>query len=66
MKYKLTRYVSYLEKNEIIAVYSNFNLFFLKNEPALWFQKIVNNDETKDIPINFIKYLQEKEVIEHG
>lgn len=62
--YKLTRYVSFKEKNQVIAVYSNFDLIFLKNETAIWFKKLVNNEITKDIPISFYKYLIKKEVAE--
>lgn len=64
MSYKLTRYASYLEKNNVLAVYSNFNLFFLKNETVEWFKKIINNEKIDEIPKDFINFLKDKEVIE--
>lgn len=63
MGYKLTRYVSYKEKNNVIAVYSNFNLMFLKGNSAIWFKKIANNENLDDIPKKYFDYLQKKEVI---
>lgn len=62
--YKTTRFVAYEEKNSIIAVYSNFNLFFLKDETAKWFKDILNKNENKKLPIKFLRYLKNKEVIE--
>lgn len=64
MSYRLTRYASYLEKNNVLAVYSNFNLFFLKNETVEWFKKIINNEKIDEIPKDFINFLKDKEVIE--
>ena len=64
MSYKLTRYASYLEKNNIVAVYSNFNLFFLKNETVGWFKKIISSEKIDEIPKDFIKLLRDKEVRE--
>ncbi|MBP3502901.1 MAG: hypothetical protein J6K42_05470 [Clostridia bacterium] len=64
MNYKLTRYVSYKEKNNIIAVYSNFNLMFFKGDTAMWFKKIVNKENIDEIPKKYLEYLQRKEVIE--
>ena len=63
-KYKITRFVSYKEKNNIIAVYSNFNLLFFKNETVKWIKNILYGKKTKEIPISFYKYLIKKEVIE--
>lgn len=62
--YKLTRFVAYKEKNNIVAVYSNFNLLFLKDETAKWFNDILNRNKKEKLPIKFIRYLKNKEVIE--
>lgn len=62
--YKLTRFVAYKEKNNIIAVYSNFNLLFLKDATAKWFKDILNRNESEKLPIKFMRYLKNKEVIE--
>ena len=64
MNYKLTRYVSYKEKNNIIAVYSNFNLMFFKGDTAMWLKKIINKENIDEIPKKYLEYLQRKEVIE--
>lgn len=63
-KYRLTRFVSYKEKNGVIALYSNFNILFLKDNTVKWFKNIVNQKETNEIPISFYEYLIKKEVIE--
>lgn len=63
-KYELTRFVSYKEKDNVIAVYSNFNILFLKDDTVKWFKSIVNQKETNEIPISFYEYLIKKEVIE--
>lgn len=62
--YKTTRFVAYEEKNNIIVVYSNFNLIFLKDETAKWFKDILNKNEGEKLPIKFLRYLKNKEVIE--
>ena len=60
----MTRFVSYKEKNNIIALYSNFNLLFFKNETVKWLENIISGKNTTEIPISFYKYLIKKEVIE--
>lgn len=62
--YRITRFVSYKEKNNIIALYSNLNLLFFKNETVKWLKEILYEKSTKEIPISFYKYLIKKEVIE--
>ena len=62
--YKLSRFVSYIENNENIAIYANFNLIFLKEESKNWFYNIINKNNTNEIPVKFFNYLLEKEVIE--
>ena len=62
--YRITRFVSYKEKNNIIALYSNLNLLFFKNETVKWLKDILYEKSTKEIPISFYKYLIKKEVIE--
>ena len=64
MSYKLTRYASYKKKNNIFAVYSNFNLMFFKGNTAIWFKNIISNENTDKIPKEYIEYLKKKEVIE--
>lgn len=63
-KYKITRFVSYKEKDNVIAVYSNFNLLFFKNETEKWLNDIIYRKDTSEIPISFYRYLIKKEVIE--
>ena len=62
--YKLTRFVSYKEKNNIYAVYCNFNLYFFKGEPFKWFQDLIESKNIESIDKTFIKYLLDKEIIE--
>lgn len=63
-KYKISRYTSCLQKNNTIAVYSNFDLMFLKNETVKWFNKIKDKKNMELIPYEFIQYLINKEVLE--
>ncbi len=60
--YKLTRYTSYIEKNNIYAVYCNFNLYFFKNDTYNWFKSIIDK-ENKKIDNEFINFLLDKEII---
>lgn len=61
--YKLTRFVSYIEKNNILAVYCNFNLFFLKNDAYKALKSIINSDTPTEINEDFINWLLDKEII---
>ena len=60
--YKLTRFTSYLEKNNVYAVYVNFNLYFFIGDTYIWFKSIINN-ENKKIDKGFIDFLLNKEII---
>lgn len=64
-KYVITRYCSFLEKDNITAVYTNFKLMFFKNQTVKWIKKIIDKDENyNQIPIDFYRYLLKNEVIE--
>ena len=54
----------YIENEKNIAIYTNPDLIFLKDEPREWFKQIINNDKTENIPQKFIDYLVKKDVIE--
>ena len=61
--YKVSRYVSVIEKNEVYALYCNFNLYFFKGITYKWLKLILNNDNTSEIDTTFIDYLVSKEII---
>ena len=61
--YELTRYVSYIEKNNIYAVYCNFNLYFFKGDTYKWFKDFLEFKNIENINKEFIKYLLDKEII---
>ena len=54
----------FIENNENIAIYTNPDLIFLKEEPRIWFKKIIGHGELSKVPQKFINYLMQKEVIE--
>lgn len=64
--YKVSRYVSYLNKKEVYAVYCNFNLYFFKGITYKWFTSILKRENIYDIDPTFIDYLLEKEIIYKG
>ena len=61
--YELTRFVNYKEKNNIYAVYCNFNLYFFKGITYKWFKDIIETKNIKEIDKDFIKFLLDKEII---
>lgn len=61
--YKISRYVSFIEKNEAYALYCNFNLYFFKGITYKWFKMILNNEDLSVIDSTFIDYLISKEII---
>ena len=61
--YKLSRYTSYIEKNNIYAVYCNFNLYFFKGETYQMFHKVLENNPKNKINKEFIDFLIEKEIL---
>ena len=61
--FKLSRFVSYIEKNNAYAVYCNFNLFFFKKTTYKWFKQIINNTDIDKINEDFISYLLKNEII---
>ena len=60
---KLSRFVSYIEKNNVYAVYCNFKLFFFKKITHKWFKQIINNTNIDKINDEFINYLLKNEII---
>ena len=60
--YKLSRYVSYIEKDNIYAVYCNFNLYFFKGDTYKWFKDIILG-RNKKIDKEFLDFLLKKEII---
>ena len=61
--YELSRYVSYLEKNNVYSVYCNFNLYFFKGITYTWFKKIIDKENMQNIDNEFIDFLLKKEII---
>lgn len=61
--YKLSRYTSYIEKNNIYAVYCNFNLYFFKGKTYQMFKKVLENNPKNRIDKDFIQFLREKEIL---
>lgn len=62
--YQLKKSANYIEKEDSIAIYTNPDLIFLKEEPRNWFKRIIHHEEILDIPQKFVNYLLKKEVIE--
>ena len=62
--YDLKKSANYIENEENIALYTNPDLIFLKDEPRNWFKQIINHKNSSDIPQKFIDYLMKKGVIE--
>lgn len=63
--YIIHRGVSFKEKNNIMAVYYNENLYFFKNTTVKWMEKILKN-QFKDIPLKFLEYLCCEGIIEES
>lgn len=63
-EYCLRKSANYIENNENIAIYTNPDLIFLKEEPRIWFKQIIGHGELSKVPQKFINYLMQKEVIE--
>lgn len=64
LNYRLKKSANYIENEKNIAIYTNPDLIFLKDEPREWFKQIINNENTENIPQKFIDYLVKKDVIE--
>ncbi len=62
--YNLKKSANYIENEENIAIYTNPDLIFLKNETCTWFKQIIQHKETKNVPQKFIDYLIKKDVIQ--
>ena len=62
--YNLKKSANYIENEENIALYTNPDLIFLKNETRDWFKQIINHKEISKIPQKFIDYLIKKDAIE--
>lgn len=62
--YDLKKSANYIEKEGKIALYTNPDLIFLKDESRNWFKRIINHENISAIPQNFIDYLIKKGVIE--
>ena len=61
--YQLKKSANYIENEDSIAIYTNPDLIFLKEEPRNWFKRIIHHEEIFDIPQKFVNYLLKKEVI---
>lgn len=66
MSYRLSRFTSFLEKNNSFAVYCNFNLFIFKGKTYKWFKQIINSGKTENVCNEFIDFLFKNEIIEKG
>ena len=64
--YNLKKSANYIENEENIAIYTNPDLIFLKNETCTWFKQIIQHQETTNVPQKFIDYLIKKDVIQLG
>ena len=62
--FNLKKSANYIENEDNIAIYTNPDLIFLKDEPRKWFKQIINHENILNIPHKFIEYLIKKEVIE--
>lgn len=62
--YNLKKSANYIENEDNIAIYTNPDLIFLKDETRNWFKQIINHEKILNIPHKFIEYLIKKEVIE--
>ena len=63
-KYDLKKSANYIENEKNIAIYTNPDLIFLKDETREWFKQIIKHQEIGKVPQKFIDYLIKKEVIE--
>jgi len=67
-KIKLNPVASFLKKNNSFAFYVNFNFYFFYGSAALLMEKVLNAIDKKnnplDVPISFIEYLKNKNIIE--
>ena len=64
--YNLKKSANYIENEENIAIYTNPDLIFLKDETKKWFKQIIKHEKNLSIPQKFIQYLIKKEVIEQN
>ena len=62
--FNLKKSANYIENEDNIAIYTNPDLIFLKDETRNWFKQIINHEKILNIPHKFIEYLIKKEVIE--
>ena len=63
-KYQLKKSANYIENEDNIAIYTNPDLIFLKEEARNWFKEIIHQEKDNSIPQKFVNYLLTKEVIE--
>lgn len=62
--YRLKKSANYIENKDNIAIYTNPDLIFLKDEPRKWFKQIVNQEKIANIPEKFVRYLLNRGIIE--
>lgn len=61
--YSISRYTSFMKKDNIYAVYCNFNLYFFKGDTYKWFDEIVSSHNIDKIDKEFLNFLLDKEII---
>lgn len=63
MKVHISEYMSYMKKDNVYAIYSNYNFYFLKDKAAMLFDKVLCGDYF-NVPISFINKLIECNILE--
>lgn len=61
--YEISNKVAYINKNNIFAIYINYNLYFFKGISYKYFNSITLG-EFENIPKSFIDFLIKKRILE--
>lgn len=64
---KLNPYLSYLERNDVVVIYLNYNYYFFRNQSGRFMaQLLINNNITEllsQAPKVFVDYLLTKNIL---
>ena len=63
MPLRLNKSASFLIKNGIFVFYYNYNYYFFRKEAKQWCELIVSKGKTKDIPKDFLDFLEDRKLI---
>ena len=58
--------MSFLKKDDVYAVYLDFNFLFLWGEPSKWFSEMIvvqSIDDLQHISIDFIEFLTRRRIV---